>query len=163
MSAIGLGLVVGLSIIGASWGIFAAGSSIMGACIRTPRIKSKNLISIIFCEAVAIYGVIMAIVMMTRYSYLDDRTNVKPDLRMEYAMISTGYALLSAGISVGIGNLICGAGVGLIGSACVIADAHDSSLFVKILVVEIFTSAIGIFCIIVGIITTTSTAFNAGQ
>merc|ERR1712118_287048 len=62
---------LGFSVLGAAWGIFLTGSSLLGAAIKVPRIRSKNLISIIFCEALAIYGVIIAIISATK---LDEKS-----------------------------------------------------------------------------------------
>lgn len=157
--AYGMAIALAFSILGAAWGILITAGSLLGAAVKSPRISAKNLISIIFCEANAIYGVIIMIIMLSKFT-----AGAPPDELVKDSLYSinahfAGYALFTAGITAGLSNFFSGICVGVVGANCALADAQRPSLFVPMLIIEIFASALGLFGVIVAIIQVASAEF----
>ena len=129
------------------------GTSILGAGVKAPRIRAKHIVSVVFCEAVAIYGIIMAILMRQRWERIHD---LYPNPNDYLA----GFLIFAAGIGAGLCNIFSGVCVGVAGSSAALGDAQNPKLFVRLIVVEIFGSALGLFGIIVGIVGITGISFS---
>eukprot|EP01130_Rhizamoeba_saxonica_P007835 TRINITY_DN3169_c0_g1_i1.p1 TRINITY_DN3169_c0_g1~~TRINITY_DN3169_c0_g1_i1.p1 ORF type:complete len:192 (-),score=31.14 TRINITY_DN3169_c0_g1_i1:67-642(-) len=153
-AGIGLGFCIAASCAAAAWGIFLTGTTLLGAAIKMPRIRTKNLVSIVFCEAVAIYGIIIAIICQLKFNQPEEGAVL---YQSDYF---AGFSIFWAGIMLGICNISCGVSVGIVGSSCALADAANPVLFIKILVIEIFASALGLFGLIVAIVQVNSAHFG---
>lgn len=64
--------------------------------------KITHFFSVIFCEAVAIYGVIVAIILQTKLESVPESQIYAPE------SLRAGYAIFASGIIVGFANLVCG-------------------------------------------------------
>lgn len=117
---------------------------------------------VIFCEAVAIYGVIIGILMINRpraWTWNTTNEHAPASTKYDIGQLATfhdakrkGYALFGAGLMVGLTNLTCGFSVGIVGSGAALVDVQQRGTFMKMLIVEIFASALGLYGVIVGII-----------
>lgn len=145
-ASLGIASCCGLSILGAALGMYITGASLMGAAIRRPEMKTKHLLTILFCEAVAIYGIVFSIILSVLFSGKPGgSTNT-------LANYHAGYGIFWSGLTVGIVNLAGGVCVGTIGSSAAVIDAQNPSLFVRLIVLEVLASAVGLFGLISGFI-----------
>lgn len=131
-------------------------SSILGSMVKMPRIQSKNLISIILCEACGIYGLIIALLVSQQKKPSGSDPNTIYYNKENYQIAeNSGYAAFWIGVTVGLSNVFCGICVGVLGSSTALVTSQNGSTFISMLIVIIFASAIGLYAVIVGIVVNT--------
>lgn len=64
-AAIGAGIAMGLSAIGAAWSQGSLGSAAMGVVAERPEFESKVLIYVVLPEVIALFGFVIALLLYT--------------------------------------------------------------------------------------------------
>ena len=134
------------------------GSSILGSMVKMPRIQSKNLISIILCEACGIFGLITALLVSQSKKPADVTKSYDIYLnKANYqAAENAGFAAFWIGVTVGLSNVFCGISIGVLGSSTALVTSQNANVFIGMLVVLIFASAVGLYALIIGIVMNTN-------
>jgi len=130
--------------LGAAYGTAKSAVGIASMGVINPNLVMKNLITIIMAGVLGIYGLIIAIIIQ--------QAMVKPN----YSDFN-GYAHLASGLACGLSSLSAGLSIGVVGDSGVRANGQESDLFVPMVLILIFSEALGLYGLIIAIVLSQST------
>ncbi len=129
--------------IGAAYGTAKSGVGILSMGISKPEAIIKSVIPVIMAGILGIYGLIVAVIL---------KQNIKP---AEYSIFS-GWKHFASGLCCGLSSLGAGIAIGVAGDAGVRALGQQDRIFVGMMLILIFSEAIGLYGLIVSLILSTS-------
>eukprot|EP00915_Cephaloidophora_sp_WS-2016_P003139 GHVH01004229.1.p1 GENE.GHVH01004229.1~~GHVH01004229.1.p1 ORF type:complete len:172 (+),score=9.68 GHVH01004229.1:137-652(+) len=136
----GIALAVAFSNVGAAYGTAKAGLGIAASGCLRPDLVMKALIPVVMAGILGIYGLITGVMLKQNMSPYD-----------EYSLFQ-GYAHLAAGLTVGFCSIASGYAIGLTGDIGVRCHARQPRLFVGMMIVQTFASALGLYGLIIGMV-----------
>ena len=128
--------------IGAAYGTAKSGVGILSMGISKPEAIIKSVIPVIMAGILGIYGLIVAVIL---------KQNIKP---AEYSIFS-GWKHFASGLCCGLSSLGAGIAIGVAGDAGVRALGQQDRIFVGMMLILIFSEAIGLYGLIVSLILST--------
>ncbi|HEY5620246.1 MAG TPA: hypothetical protein VIK88_01160 [Candidatus Bathyarchaeia archaeon] len=140
-AAMGIGLSVFLSVIGAALGISIAAPAIAGAGTERPEIVSKSLVAIILAEALGIYGLVVGLLAIFKLPTITAASDA-----------DAGFRLFFGGLTMGIAAIAAGVGIGTSGSAMASATAEKPELFSRTVVPLILAEALAIYAFVAALL-----------
>ena len=124
--------------IGAAYGTAVSGVGILSMGISRPEVIIKSVIPVIMAGILGIYGLIVAVIlnqnMKANYSYY------------------LGWRHLASGLCCGLSSLGAGVAIGIAGDAGVRALGQQDRIFVGMMLILIFSEALGLYGLIVSLI-----------
>jgi len=124
--------------LGASYGTAKAGVGIASLSVIDSSKILKSIIPVIMAGILGLYGVIVSVILQGKANTAENSKE--------------GYQILGAGLCCGLSSLASGLAIGVAGDAGVRAYAQTDGIFVGMLLILIFSEAIGLYGMIVAII-----------
>ena len=125
--------------LGAAYGTFKSGVGICHLGILRPDRIIKSVIPVIMAGILGIYGLIVSVILNQK---------IKPE---GYSK-RQGYSHLAAGLCCGLSSLGAGLAIGIGGDAGVRAMGQQERIFVGMMLILIFSEALGLYGLIVSLI-----------
>jgi F0F1-type ATP synthase membrane subunit c/vacuolar-type H+-ATPase subunit K len=101
---------------------------------QAPESFSKGLVAVVLAEALGIYGLLAAFMLV---------------MRMDQVSMSTAFTGLSAALTVGLGGLVAGVAIGWAGASMVGALVNKPEVFSKSMVPVVLAEALAIYTLLV--------------
>ncbi len=138
LAAFGSAIAIALASLGAALGIGYSGNAMIGTVRRKPEAFSKGMISVVLAEALSIYGLLCAFMVI---------------MRMDPLMpVSEGVLSIAAGIAIGLAGIGAGIGIASAGSALCWSLQYRPEAFSKALVSVVLAEALSIYGLLVSFI-----------
>ena len=125
--------------LGAAYGTYQSGVGICHLGILRPDKIIKSVIPVIMAGILGIYGLIVAVILAQRMD------------RNKYTM-KDGFKHLASGLTCGLSCLGAGISIGIGGDAGVRALGQEDRIFVGMMLILIFSKALGLYGLIVSLI-----------
>ncbi len=134
----GLATALVFANLGAAIGTYKSGIGICHLGILRPDKIIKSVIPVIMAGILGIYGLIVAVILNSR-------------IKRPYA-VKDGYKHFASGLVCGMSCLGAGISIGYAGDAGVRALGQEDRIFVGMMLILIFSEALGLYGIIVSLI-----------
>ena len=129
------GFGIGFAAIGGGIGIALGGESLASSLRDAPETFSKSLVAVVLAEALAIYGLLAAFMLIMRMG--------------TGAMESAAFVGMAAAFTVGVGGFCAGLAIGMAGRSMIQAMVRSPAVFSKSMVPVVLAEALAIYTLLV--------------
>lgn len=137
---LGVAMAMVLANIGSAYGTARSAMGIGPMAVTRPHLVYKALIPVVMAGILGIYGLIVAVIMITKIKLSGDFGNFQ------------GFKLLAGGMCCGFSCLASGYAIGIVGEHGVRTFAINEDFYVGLILILIFGEALGLFGLIVAIL-----------
>eukprot|EP01111_Echinosteliopsis_oligospora_P009597 TRINITY_DN283_c0_g1_i1.p1 TRINITY_DN283_c0_g1~~TRINITY_DN283_c0_g1_i1.p1 ORF type:complete len:188 (-),score=41.14 TRINITY_DN283_c0_g1_i1:127-690(-) len=136
--AMGVASALVFTSIGAAYGTAKSSVGISNMGVLKPELVMRAIIPVIFAGALAVYGLIIAVM-------------ISGNIGLAYPLTKS-FTDLGAGLTVGLCGMAAGMAIGIIGDSGVRGFGQQSRLYVGMVLVLIFAEALGLFGLIIALL-----------